>query len=263
MTSLKMSDVEFKMSLDKYYKLKSKYEAPYKKFVDGLIKNDQLTVAEKRDSVASFKKKCVKCGSLGGTVFKQEANLLTATCGNTHNKCKLNMRIQKQPHENIVNVISTLNDEIDENKINTIQTKLDFLFGFTDESTTIAKFNNLKAELIASVKEYQIIYTEYLNIIDDLPKKQQIKLLEDGLYKLIKKFKLLIANYRETMERTYLVEANDLYLNSIVKIAETIRNLKYVNSSVEDNDDGTRQLIQEGYGLRQLHMKHGILSKPH
>ena len=65
------------------------------------------------------------------------------------------------------------------------------------------------------------------------------------------------------MERTYLVEANDLYLNSIVKIAETIRNLKYVNSSVEDNDDGTRQLIQEGYGLRQLHMKPGILSKPH
>ena len=212
MTSLNLSDTEFKAAVDEYYKLKGQYEAPYKKFVENLVTNDNLTNAERRGRLATYKKKCVGCGSLGGTVFTQTATLLTATCGNTHNPCRLNLRIPKKPREDIITVVDTMAAKIEANKAQTIRTKLDFLFGFKSESATIAEFNKLKAELIADVKEYRVAFAKYLDVVANYSKKREEKKKQDGLAAFVQKFKELIAKFEETRDDAYLKEATELYL---------------------------------------------------
>ena len=69
-------DSKFNIAINNYYKLKKLYEKPYNKFLNDLVKNEELNNNEKRDKVSQYKNKCVNCKSLGGTVFKTEGNNL-------------------------------------------------------------------------------------------------------------------------------------------------------------------------------------------
>ena len=262
------SNLDFNEALEKYYKLKKKYEAPYKKLIKNLAsdnfintgqedkkdkKNKEKEKKEKQLEIATFKNKCVKCGSLAGTIFKQENNILTAECGNEHNKCKLNIKLQKGVYDNIVNIIDKLTNDINIKKTQTIQAKLNFLFGFNNESDTIEEFNKLKLELIDEVKKYQNIYEHYLSIINNLSQKKEIKKKEEDINTLIKNFKKLINTFEETQEIIHLKEANDLYINNIKTIANELRDLKYVYSYVnKDDKKNIYELIQDNYNLTQL-----------
>ena len=259
MTSSNSSVSDFNDALNLYYKLKKEYEAPYKKLIESLVADTDTPIEKKREKLSLFKNKCVKCDSLGGTIFKQDENILTAQCGNTHAPCKLNIKLQKGKYMNIVDIIADNNNAIDINKLKMIQTKLNFLFGFNNESATIEEFNKLKAELIVEVQKYQVVYTHYLSIINNLNKKKQLAQQEDDIIIQIEKFKDLINKFDESNEITYLKEATELYINNITKIANTIRDLKYVNNAIDifyiKNDKIKMvNLIQETYNLEQLHV---------
>ena len=104
-TLKKPSNINFTDAINYYYKLKRQYEKPHKNHIDKLLNNDQMTLKEKQEKAAAFKSKCISCGSLGGTIFKQEQNILSAQCGNTQNPCKINIKLQKGKYDNIVNII--------------------------------------------------------------------------------------------------------------------------------------------------------------
>lgn len=116
--------------------------------------------------------------------------------------------------------------------------------------------------MITEVKNYQIVYEHYLSIVNNLPKKKHIKDEEDNFFILIKKFKDLINKYEESEQSeqsekiNYLKEATELYIDNITKIADTIRELKYVYNAIEYNDNnGTYKLIQDNYNLNQLQVQ--------
>ena len=251
--SVKPLDINFEDALNNYYKLKSKYDSVYQKKVADLRKNKEYSTQQKRDKLAEFKNKCISCKSLGGTIFSQDGNILIAHCGSTHKPCKLNIRLQKGVYDNITNIIQDFNNLIDKNKVKTIQTKYNFLFGFNPESVTVEEFNRLKIELIEEVKKYQIINDKYLSIIDNLLKKKQVKELNYNLDGLIQRFKDLINKFKETEEPPYLKEAIELYTENIVKVTHDICKLKYIENEVEnDKDTGIHTLIQKPYTLEQL-----------
>lgn len=246
--TVKRYDVTFNDAINSYYKLKNKYESPYKNLVDSLVKNKTLTIEDKKDKISQYKNKCVNCNSLGGSIFKQEKNVLIAQCGNDQNPCRLDIRLQKGQYENIYNIMNELNTNINYNKIATIKIKYDFLFGFTTESSTLTDFNKLKITLVEEVKKYQDIFSKYLELMNNEEKKTKIYEQSNGLLTLIDNFKSLMKQFEETGEETFLKEATELYIDNIIKTANNIRKLKYPTNKVEFNEkDKTYKLIQQSY----------------
>ena len=172
--SVKIYDVTFNDAINNYYKLKNNYETPYKNLVDSLVKNKILTIEDKKKKISQYKNKCLNCNSLGGSIFKQENNVLIAQCGNEDNPCRLDIRLQKGQYKNIYNIMNELNTNINDNKIATIKIKYDFLFGFTSVSSTVSDFNILKTALVEEVKKYQDIFSKYLEIMNNEEKKNEI-----------------------------------------------------------------------------------------
>jgi len=244
---------KFNQAFSDYYKLKQKYDKQIEKEVTKLSNNINLTNKEKHERFKNLKKNCVNCGKEGGTIFKQDGNLLSAKCGHLQQPCKLDIQLQKARYSNIQDQITELYDIIGKNKINTISSKLNFLFGYSSESTTLADFNKLKQELIDEVKKYQRINEIYVNIVNNMTKINEIKVKNDNLLVLIQSFKELIKNFEETGDTVYLKNAIELYTNTIDETVYNIRNLKYVYNTVEFNeDDDTHHLIQEQYTQSQL-----------
>ena len=244
---------KFNSALNDYYKLKRKYENQREKIVAHIRSLTSLTTKEKQDKFKQTKVKCVNCGKDGGTIFSQKENILFAKCGDTENPCKLDIQLQKPKYANINDIVADINTKININKLETIRSKLDFLFGYANESSTIAEFNKYKAELINEVKKYQVINDIYLNIINNRSNAQQLSANEDNLFILINSFKDLIKNFEETGKIDFLNDAVDLYRIEIIKTVNTIRDIKYIQNSIEYNEiDNTYHLIQDHYNLPQL-----------
>lgn len=251
--SVKSYDITFNDAINNYYKLKNNYETPYKNLVDSLVKNKILTIEDKKKKISQYKNKCVNCNSLGGSIFKQENNILIAQCGNDDNPCRLDIRLQKGQYENIYNILNELNTNINDNKIATIKIKYDFLFGFTSESSTVSDFNKLKTALVEEVKKYQDIFSKYLEIMNNEEKKTKIYQQSKGLLSLIDSFKTLMKQFDETGEETFLKEATELYIDNIIKTANNIRKLKYATNKVEFNEkDKIYKLKQKSYNEEDL-----------
>ena len=244
---------KFNLALNDYYKLKQQYNKQIEKEVTKLIKTNDLTNKEKHEKFKQLKRKCVNCGKEGGTIFKQDGNLLSAKCGHMEKPCKLDIQLQRATYSNINHQISELNHIININKIENINNKLNFLFGYVSESTTLENFNKLKQELIDEVKKYQKINEMYLNIVSNLTKFNEIKANNKNLFILIQNFKDLITNFEETGDFGYIKNAIELYIGTITETVNNIRNLKYVYNTVEFNEnDNTHHLIQEQYTQSQL-----------
>ena len=243
------SPISFSQALDNYYKLQNKYQEKYEKEKKKLIKNDALTIPEKRARLQNFERSCVACGKSGGTIFKQEKNMLIAYCGHGSNQCKLDIKLQRANYKNIHNQISSLNKVITSNKISTIRSKYDLLFGFEQEAAVLETFNKLKAELIEEVKKYQVVYDKYLSIITEKTPTLQ----NDQLLILVNEFKELISRYNSTNNPAQLKDAIELYINSIEVINKKIRDTKYsYNGFYIDEKDNTKHLVQDVFTLAEL-----------
>jgi hypothetical protein len=243
--------IKYEDAFANYYKLKQEYEKNEIKEVTKLVGDNLMSATEKKEKFDKFKRKCVNCKKNGGTIFKQQNDILIAQCGSDH-PCKLNIQLQRAKYNNITKEITDLAALVNDNKTEIITTKLNFLFGFKDEPTTIATFNQLKLDLISKVKNYQILNEKYMNIIHGA-KREEVKKDNLALSLLIQNFKDLIKNFDETSDIKFLKEAMELYIESISKLATTIRTSKYVYNVVQYNiSDDTNHLIQETYTPSEL-----------
>ena len=242
--------ITFDAAIDRYYKLKNEYNSAIQKEVKKLTNNELLSSKEKHEKFVGLKKKCISCGKGDGTVFKQEGNILIAECGNVNRACKLNIRLQRAKYEGIAKDINTLADIVNDQKIEIIHTKLNFLFGFANQTTTVSTFNQLKAELIDEVKKYQKLTEQYISIVENLPNKEKIKQLNDALFLSIQSFKDLIKNFDESGTDQFLKDALQLYIAEISKTALEIRKLKYSNQYVYIEND-VAHLVQDQYSPSQ------------
>jgi hypothetical protein len=246
--------IKFDDAMQNYYKLKQEYNKNLNREVTKLADNNVLTLSEKRERFSQFKRKCINCGQYGGTIFKQNNNILIAHCG-ADQPCNLNIQLQKAKYNNIINEITNLSTLVNDDKIKIIITKLNFLFGFTNETTTLSVYNDLKTDLIYKVKYYQKLNEKYIDIINNISNRDEIKKANESLFLIIQNFKDLIKNFNETGETKFMKDAVELYNESINKLATDIRQLKYVYNIVEQDDretPPTYYLIQEIYTPSQL-----------
>jgi len=257
---------KFNEALNQYYILKSKYESTKKKEVTKLLKNDTLTKKAKQDKFKQMKKKCVICGKEGGTIFKQEDNVLIAKCGSSMTPCRLDIRLQKAKYINITDLLTELNQNINTNKSDIICSKLNFLFGFINESTTIEAFNKFKAELILEVKKYKKMHELYLSIILNISNSPEIQQKTNDILNYKQTLNDLLKTFESTKDVALLKEAVELYLHNIKETAEKVQSLEYKTNMIEyHDDDNTSHLIQEIYTQHELqvpidNMKNKILA---
>lgn len=180
--------------------------------------------------------------------------------------CKLDIRLQKAKYINITDLLTKLNETINTNKSDIICSKLNFLFGLVNESTTIEMFNKFKAELIQEVKKYKSTHERYLSIISNISNTPEIQQKTNEILMYKQTLNDLLKTFESTKDVALLKDAVELYLHNIKETAEKIQALEYKTNMIEYHDiDNTSHLIQEIYRQNELqvpidNMKNKILA---
>ena len=257
-TKLKSSirtTIDFDTAVSRYYKLKHDYQKQINKVVKELYNNSSLTMQEKHQKFLETKKKCIKCGKSGGTIFSETTNLLTAKCGNTESPCRLDIQLEKATYNNIIDVMELENKQVNNYKNNIITTKLDYMFGFKNQAETLQKFEELKNDLVKIVKSYQEHTQKYIDTIYNLTNISKINSLNYQLDSNILSFKDLIDNFNKEGDIQYIKDAVELYVNTIKIINTELNSLRYKLQEIyKDKDTNISYLIQKTYTLSQLQL---------
>ena len=253
-------DDSTKEAIHKYYKLKQKYEMAIKKQKHKILTNPTLNAEQKKQKVLQIKKKCVNCNGVGGTVFKNTKNILSATC-NSERPCGFNIKINRGYYTNIREEYQFLKSQINiiQNKI--IETKLNILFNYTTEDEAIKTFDNLRKHLAGFVKAHDKVQEAYLNIIHNKSTVSEKQELTDKLFAITSEIKSLSDKYNETTENSFVVETIELYMTELLPIVDKLKNLTYVYNNVQEEqttiDDKSQvffKLVQEPYTLNELYI---------
>lgn len=244
--------VSFDTAISTYYKLKGQYNKKVNDKVREIFKSDD-SLEEKQKKYKDLKHKCVLCGKTGGTIFSQDSNILTAKCGNLETPCKLDIQLQKADYNNITKSIEIDNKKINLIKNNIITSKLDFLFGFKDQAETLSLFEKLKEDLVKNVKIYQSNTSKYINTIYNIDNQPKINAMESKLNSNINVFKENINNFKTTGETSYLKDAVELYVNTIVALNKELSDNKYKEKKLYiDKDSDIVTLVEKPYKLSDL-----------
>ena len=179
--------------------------------------------------------------------------MLLAKCGNQDNPCKLDIKLERAKYDNILKVINTQNGDINRYKNDIITTKLNFLFGFKNQETTLSEFEKLKGDLVKIIKQYQNNTSKYIKTIYNAENTSGINTLDDKLYANIKIFKDNIDSYKETGQQSFLKDALEIYVNTIIIINKELKALKYkIQEVIHYKDNDTYKLVQKSYTLSDL-----------
>jgi len=246
------STVTFDDAISTYYKLKGQYNTNINKQIKEIYEK-KLSLEEKKSKFAELKKKCVVCGKYGGTIFEEDNTMLLAKCGNQENPCKLDIKLQRAKYNNLLNVIATQSSDINRYKNDIITTKLNFLFGFKNQESTLSEFEKLKADLVKIIKQYQDNSSKYIKTIYNAENSSTINTLDNKLDANILIFKDNIDNYKKSGQESYLKDAVEIYVNTITIINKELRSLKYkVQEVLHNKDNDTYRLVQKSYTLSEL-----------
>jgi hypothetical protein len=241
---------KFIESLHQYYSYKDKYESNLKKDKAQIIKLEGLSWREKRIEFMKIKPKCINCrrpvGSIFSTKVQEDGRHLIALCGDRKNPCPFNININLGLVQNIQDNLRNDETSLNDYKRDVIIDKNDLLFGYITAEEAVVKFDKLKDQVTEFTKVYEFTLQTYLNIVDNPVKKAESEKLQLEFYNNLDNFNTMIKQYNATQNTQLIVDAIDLYKNTMEPRANEIMNKKYVYNGVEYNeDDNTFHLIQK------------------
>jgi len=246
-------------AVNDYYSLKQQYDTNFQRRRRTIQRNKTLTNAQKRKKLLELRNKCINCGKEGETIFTNKNGVLKAICGNTSNKCSLNIEINVGKVEKVNKLYGELSEYRQQLRSSIIRDKLDLLFGYTEEEEAIGRFNESRKELMDSDKILFETQQMFNDIVHNDKNKQAIKTEE--LYFIIAKQKLknLSKQYQEEGSQQLIRDMVEHYKEDIIPIVTRLRNLKYANNTIECSDgdmppcqDGIYRLIQDPYTSLEL-----------
>lgn len=226
-------------SLKEYYQHKTQYESDYNKKKKSILKKKDLSNTEKLFKIQKIKMSCIQCGEEGGTLFKQENKVLSATCL-AANPCDLNINIKLSNTLNLRENINKYDEIVQKLKADIIVTKLSLIFDLEREDIVSQKFNAIKE----TYKENQQILDVFKNILNDNinfikiedPETEELKRMlrsdfikknQEILNKHLKNFNERVKLFESNSSKNSLAEALDIYLKNILPLIEYIRQHKY------------------------------------
>lgn len=222
-----MSDKE----IDKYYTLKSKYEKSIMKDKKNILENKNLNNKEKRILYNKIEKKCIICKGIGGSIFENKNNKLTAICG-ARKQCKLNINIDKTNHFNVRDEDIKLFKKIKKLKSDIVAVKLDILYKYDKQDTLLEKFEEIKKELFITTKYLLNIRKEYLNIINNSERTTKLNESLKEYYEIIKEIKELGKLYNDNESAGIVKTMIEKQFMELQPLVKNIRENKYLYSEI-------------------------------
>ena len=249
------------IEIQEYYKLKNKYEKSINKEKRKILLDKNISLKEKKNKFNFINKKCIKCKNIGGTIFENKNNVLTAICG-CEVPCKLNISIEKIKHFNVRDEDIKIYNKINELKGKIIKIKLDLIFNYDTEEICLQKFKEVKQELFNTTKYLLHIRKTYLNIINNSENKSKLETLIYELHKIILEIKEISKTYFENQNDAIIKTIIEKYFIQLQPLVKNIRETKYLHSEIKTTEKATslvnkisiHNLIQKPYSIGELYI---------
>jgi len=235
--------------LNTYFKLKAAYEANIKKEKIQVSKLPGLSWREKRNEYAKIKHKCINCKRPVGSIFSTKTinseRQYLALCGDRKTPCPLDIKINLGMVLNITEDIRQDEEKIDNYKRLIILDKNDLLFGYITASAAVARFDKIKEEVADATKIYEFTLEQYLNIVDNVEKKEELKKQKLEFYNNLDNFNAMVQQYKTTQNTQFIIDAVELYTTTMQpRVNEILKNTYSYNGVEYNDDDNTFHLIQ-------------------
>ena len=246
-------DEEFMEKLNEYYKLKNKYENKKQSQINTILKNDKLTMKQKQEKFRKLKTNCINCSRNVGTVFKSDSGILTAICGDNKSPCNLDIKLNRGKFLNLEEMIDVFQTGVNELKEEIITTKLDLLFGYEQEATTLTKFNKLKEEITQDLEAVMEYKTQFIEIVSNLDNKSELNTKMTIFYNKMTLIKSTIDEFNETSQIQLIKDMISTYQTELVPLLHELRELKYRYMAMEyDRDTDTHTLVRKVFTLQDM-----------
>jgi hypothetical protein len=257
--------------MNEYYKLKAKYETDYhEKYIKPILKANDKSKREKRLEYQKLPKaECINCKRNVGSIFTIEkdtenyARTFIAKCGDLSDPCPLNINFNYTFRDELSRELLKTENDIDEIKNKIIIDKNNMMFGYVAQAQALVNFEGDTTELKSITESAGFIMEINIQLNDNPVKNDLIKKNEDKLgMEFLLPFKDMIKTFDQTGNTEVMNKAVKLYVDEIVPLATTIRNLKYEVNYVDflekkDNDDPDEKgdlyiLVQKKNNLQNL-----------
>ena len=237
--------------MNEYYKLKAKYETDYhEKYIKPILKAVDKSKREKRLEYQKLPKaECINCKRNVGSIFttKQDTEeygrTFIAKCGDLSDPCPLDIKFNYTGRDELSKESLTTDKDINEIKNKIIIDKNNMMFGYVAQAEAIANFNADTSELKTITEGAGFIMEINIQLNDNPVKNNLIKQNEDKLgMEFLLPFKDMIKTFDQTGNVEVINKAMKFYIEEMVPLIATIRNLKYEVCYVDflekkDNDD--------------------------
>jgi hypothetical protein len=222
-------------ALREYFRLKAKYEAGEKKAKERIaakvVANGELSIHTRakivRRELHTFRAPCIKCGRKVGTVFSKKNKRYTAVCGDMMNACTLNIQIYIGDYTPIPYFLYELRDMLEELKEKIICQKLDTLFQYISETTSVEMFKE-EVEGFSTYSDLLTTLTEkYNDIYNNEQQAHEIVEKEGVIFKSIEQIRKLLHDYRQEGDPKILEAIVRLQLDELYPEIQNLRLLKH------------------------------------
>tara|TARA_B100000902_G_C27297105_1_gene910638 strand:- start:701 stop:1462 length:762 start_codon:yes stop_codon:yes gene_type:complete len=247
-----MSLNEYQQNLEKFYKLKNKYNEKINREKAKLISNPDLSRKERKIKFNQNVYVCINCKNKGGTIFESNKDFYKVICGNTEKPCNINLYFKRIHKDLLDNLLIEQIDTLTKLKEKIIKIKLDYMLGFLTEEDSIVNFSTVKKELNDNYEKYREQLQNYVKITNNTENIEDISNKNDEKIKYINEIKSKIEKYKFNNNSSEIKEIIEIYTNDLVKCIKELRELKYKNYYLYTNIDNKHIMKKDLYSLMDL-----------
>lgn len=249
--SVMTNEEKFNDKMNQYYKLKKTYETKVDQLKKNIIKNDTLTMREKKEQFKKQKIKCINCQRNVGTIFSSTNNNLQAICGDEKNPCNLMIKLNRGKFINLFEIVNIFEQGVEEIKEDIIKLKLNLLFNYEEEFNVVKKFKELKKNLNEDLESLVDFKKQLIEKTTSINNKELIEEKSLLLFNFLETIRKLMNTFNETNNLDTIKDVILIYENDIKKINVELTSLKYKYYHMESNNDKF-YLVKKPYVLKDV-----------
>jgi uncharacterized protein YbaR (Trm112 family) len=221
-------------ALDKYFKIKNKYDEKLLKFKKAAFKTENNKKQGMKQS-AKIKIACIHCKRPVGTIFSTNATNYIAVCGDTKSPCELKIKLFRGDFNLNEQYLYYFKQQLEDDKQIIITQKMDTLFNYLSENQSSELFK----KNLENYNSDSNIFLERLNYHNELyhseHRKELINRKNNIIYEIQEKINVMLKENLNTGNTEIIKTAMNIYVNDLKPEIENLRRLKYDVMEVEDD----------------------------
>jgi len=246
---------DYDESLNTYFELKNAYETKlYKSKRAIYYKAINKKMAMK--NVRLVRPQCINCSRPVGTIFANTERKFTAICGDKVSPCNLNILIYAGHFNNILKEISVYDQAVNKNKENIIRQKLDTLFNYVDEKTSVERFKSEFEKYNENNILLNDLKTTYTDIHFSTVRNEKRKVKNADIFKINERIQNSLSKFKSTDNISILKDTMKIYKDELIP---EIKNLRMIEHETMEMDDGV--LFQREYRIAKNDFTFGELPR--